>query len=637
MRYDVKKYLFIGPENTLHSFFENAQEAGLIQFVNPSKLKPKEVSYDIQNLTQAIKILRELPTLKQEEPDSEKAITIAEQILKIKQSIERHEEELRIIRLEISRIEIFGRFSLTDIKYIEKEGNRVIQFFFSKKGALQKLPENLGYVASDHGLDYYISINKEPVQYDNLIEMKIDKELSELYNQVDELKKELHDEENKLKKFAKYKDFLNTSLIQEYNQFNLSTSKGYTSSQMEGRLFSVEGWVPVNRLNELKEAIAPVDVHMAEIALEPDETIPTYLENQGMNRVGEDLVHIYDTPSASDKDPSLWVLLSFAVFFAMIIGDGGYGLIFLGTALYLRYRKGLFKDSGRRFYKLALVLSLSCILWGVLSNSFFGISFGPESPVRKVSLINWLVEKRAAYHFEKRDAIYEEWTKKFPETAKATTPQEFLKAAAVKDEKKISYPMINQFTDSLMMELALLIGTIHVMLSLMRYLPRNWPAFGWLIAIVGAYLYLPHVLKATSLMHYVFGIDRENVAREALWMVYFGFGLAVLLALIKNKLPGLLEAMNAVQIFADIMSYLRLYALGMAGAIISATINEFASSLMFIGATLLYIAGHTLNIVLSIIGGVIHGLRLNFIEWYHYSFEGGGKLFNPLRKLQSKE
>ena len=98
---------------------------------------------------------------------------------------------------------------------------------------------------------------------------------------------------------------------------------------------------------------------------------------------------------------------------------------------------------------------------------------------------------------------------------------------------------------------------------------------------------------------------------------------------------GILEITSLTAIFADILSYLRLYALGLSGSVVTATINDIAGSInLTFFAVALWIIGHIINMALSVVGGVIHGLRLNFIEWYHYSFEGGGKAFTPLKKIQ---
>ncbi len=80
---------------------------------------------------------------------------------------------------------------------------------------------------------------------------------------------------------------------------------------------------------------------------------------QGIFRLGEDLVHIYDTPSATDKDPSNWVLYSFALFFAFIIGDAGYGLVYLAIALFLKYKFPNVKGAGKRFINLFILISVA--------------------------------------------------------------------------------------------------------------------------------------------------------------------------------------------------------------------------------------------------------------------------------------
>jgi len=88
--------------------------------------------------------------------------------------------------------------------------------------------------------------------------------------------------------------------------------------------------------------------------------------------------------------------------------------------------------------------------------------------------------------------------------------------------------------------------------------------------------------------------------------------------------------MHVISVFADVMSYLRIYALSLAGMIMGSTFNHIGSSMPLYIGLFIILAGHLVNITLALMGGVIHGLRLNFIEWYHYSFEGGGYHFSPL-------
>lgn len=637
MRIDVKKYLFVGFQGALQEFFKKSQEVGLVHFIDNRQMKSKEVPQEIQDITNAIKVVRELPTVDQEKPEKFSEVSsMTAKILDLKHDIERLEEEKRMLRLEIARIDVFGDFSLNDVEYLKKSAGRFVQFFFGKKGmAEQEWPDEVVYITSDHGLDYFVAINKELQQYPHLVEMKIDQELGTLRKRLEEVKNDISHLERSLKTYSKYNEFLHYALTVKYNEHELEKAKSFAEDHVDGRLFAVEGWVPVNKVSELEEYLEDTDVHMAEVALGDQEEAPTYLENEGYNRIGEDLVHIYDTPSNTDKDPSLWVLVSFAIFFAMIINDGGYGLLFLAGALYFKFKNSDLKAAGLRVWKLLLILFGSCVLWGLFTNSFFGVEIGPENPLRNVSVLNWMVEKKAEYHFGVKDEVYKEWVDKYPNLSGADNAHDFLLGAKKEKGDQASYEMVNKFSDGILMELALLVGIIHICLSFIRYLGRNWAGIGWIIGIIGCYLYFPLFLGATSLTTYLFGLNREEIAVDGQYMIYSGLGLAVILGVMKDKWLGLLEITNLIQIFADILSYLRLYALGLAGAIIGQTVNDIASGLMYVPALILIVIGHGLNMVLAVIGGVIHGLRLNFIEWYHYSFEGGGKLFTPLKKLET--
>ena len=112
------------------------------------------------------------------------------------------------------------------------------------------------------------------------------------------------------------------------------------------------------------------------------------------------------------------------------------------------------------------------------------------------------------------------------------------------------------------------------------------------------------------------------------FVIYFYFNL--------SQADTFIYILNVVQVFSDVLSYLRLYALSLAGMIMADTFNTMGLQLNFFGGILIIIFGHITNIGLSTMGATIHSLRLNFLEWYHYSWEGGGRLFNPLCLRRSK-
>lgn len=633
MRVDLKKYLFIGPKEEKSHFFRKAQEAGIVHFIDPKASSLKELPEDIHRLMDAIKIVRHLPPTEQEENFNLYSVDkLVEQIIEKHQKDEKLQEDLRVLKLEISRVAIFGDFSKEEIEYLEREGKCRFQFFCGKPRIFenQPMPDRLFFVGYENGLDYYFSINSEPVVYDKLVEMKIEKPVGVLQELLHKKNHEQSQIEHELKTYAKFNDFFHHALIEKLNKYDLYNAQSFVQIEMDGLLFAVEGWVPVNKIIDLEELMDSVHVHAEEIAIEPQDTIPTFLDNTGVNRLGEDLVNIYDTPSANDKDPSLWVMGSFTLFFAMIIGDAGYGLLYLALALLLRYKFPDAKGSLKRFINLFTILCVGCIVWGVLTTSFFGMNISMDNPIRKLSLTQWLAEKKAAYHMKAHDATYQHWVEKYPELSNVKDPHEFV-AYIPPGSSDASPEILGSMTNNILFELALFVGVVHVIFSLARYLGRNWQGAGWIAFLIGSYLYFATYLDTPSILNYAFGVDFIKGGEFGLALMIAGIAFAWIVSIIRNGFTGTFEIMTLIQVVADILSYLRLYALGLAGAIVSATINELAGALPAFFAVLLILLAHFVNIILSTMGGVIHGLRLNFIEWYHYSFEGGGKKFRPLK------
>lgn len=636
MREDVKKFLFLGLEEDKEAFFKHAQAQGIIHFIDPHLSAHKDIPQDVQRLTAAIKVLRGLPSREQEENfNGLSADYTVDSLLLLHEQNEKLLEQLRVIGIEISRIAVFGDFSFEEIAYIEKRGHCKFQFFCARPNLFveEPQPENLIFISSEHGLDYYVAINDHPVAYEKIIEMKFEHSLGTLKKMAATAQKEHQAIERELKEYAKYNEFLHQALINKLNHYHLHHAQTYVQQTMEGSLFVVEGWVPANKIDQLKEVTGNLGVYFSEIAVEPADVIPTCLENHGISRLGEDLVHIYDTPSASDKDPSLWVLGGFALFFAFIIGDAGYGLIYLALALFLRYRYPNLKGLAKRVLNLFTLLCVGCVIWGTLMTSFFGMQIALDNPLRKLSLVQWLADKKAAYHLHHQDEIAKEWIEKYPELKDVKDPHIFVSFSPNPNQ---GYVILNRLTDNIMFELALFVGVVHLIISLLRYVGRNWHNIGWVGFLIGAYLYFPSYLKTPSFLNFVGGIDLVKGGEVGFQLMLVGIGVAWVLSIIRHGWTGIFEIMVLIQIFADTLSYLRLYALGLAGAIVASTINEIASGMPLMIAILLILISHFVNIVLGTMSGIIHGLRLNFLEWYHYSFEGGGKRFQPLKLLKKE-
>lgn len=633
MRVDLEKLLFIGLEKERLSFFDKAQQLGLIEFIDRTPKTPVRVLDNEMEYTLAMKVLRTLTPVEQLEiEDYAQADAIVDAIVELHQTLDVQREELRMLKMESARVAPFGDFALEDIRHIENEAKRVIQFFAAKSHAADELAEQDGLirVGNAHGMDYFISIQAEKKNYPNCIEMQIPEPVGALRKKEKALVAEMHRNEQSLKKYAKYLNFLQDARVAQINQHHYRVASSRVDRPLEDKLFMAEGWAPVNKHAALQELANSSHVQMDKVAIKEDDVIPTYLENQGTARLGEDLIRIYDTPSNTDKDPSLWVFGFFALFFAMIVGDGGYGLVYLVLALYGWYKYPKIAGAKRRFLKLMTILATACICWGLLTATFFGVTLNYHHPFRKAAVLDYLAEKKMEYHMQTHDETYQKMLEKYPAMKEAKTGAEAFDATMEAKNGTQESKVLNQFIDGGLVELVLFIAIVHLILSLCRYGLRNWPAIGWILFLIGAYLYVPYYLGSVSMTQSLLGISVESAADAGEHLLIAGLCLAVILSLIQNRWLGLLEVTNVLGISADVLSYLRIYALALAGAIMAATVNELAGGLPIVIGVFLLAFGHLLNMVLATMGGVIHGLRLNFLEWYRYSFQGGGKPFTPL-------
>jgi V/A-type H+-transporting ATPase subunit I len=634
----MKKVLFIGAGEDLNQFFARAQKQGDFEFLSISGKKNIDFTSQIQQFIAAMRVLRKQPVKDPfaGEYDHRFAVEVTHTVLKLKDEIEKLLEEKRLIETEIVRVAPFGTFSMEEIKLFEKEAHKKVQFFCMKtaKSHQTELSEDVIYISTAYDLDYFIAINPKPVSHPGMIEMHVEHSAPELKFKLSRLMETLHDKEVSLKSYAGHLSLLQHALIEDLNQFNLESAKKTASFPFPGSIFAVEAWVPKTKMGSLFRLLDSMAIHCEEIAIEKEEKIPTYMENKGVNRMGEDLVRIYDVPASTDRDPSGWVLWAFALFFAMIVADAGYGLLYLGLAVYLKMKFPQVKGSGKRFIKLFLILSTACVVWGVITSSYFGMRLSPANPLSKVSFVHYLTEQKAEYHLQEQDDVYTAWKDEYPDLADAESGKEMVASATTQKGDRTAYDMLAEFANNIMLELALLAGVIHIALSLGRYAYRNWAALGWIAFLIGGYLYFPSMLNATSLVHFSLGISKPAATEVGIQLLYGGIAFAVIAALIQRRLGGLTEILNVVQVFADVLSYLRLYALALAASIMAETFNDIGTSVGFAAGALVILAGHGVNILLGTQSGVIHGLRLNFIEWYHYSFEGGGRLFNPLKKLK---
>ncbi len=635
MRVPIKKFLFIGSKQAHETFFERAQRIGWFEFISVSGQKPHLFPKPVEDLKNAIKILKKQPV---KEPQAEleryKAHDMVDRIVALKQEIEKLLEERRLLQAEIVKVHPLGEFDVADIDFLKSATKKVFQFVFIRHERLKRedIPKELIFIKREFDFDYYLYIGVQKFSHQAFTEVYVRKALSQLMIEKGHLIEALHERERELKECTAYQKFLEEFFLEELSRLNLDFAKGDVDYYLDEGVFGIEAWVPENKEYAIKTLVEDLPILVSQVALEKADVVPTHLENTGIARIGQDLVEIYDTPSTSDKDPSMWIVCSFALFFGMIISDAGYGVIFLALAGYIWFRFPKLKGIKQRMLKLATILSCTTLVWGILISSYFSIRFEPSSPVYKTSILHHLALHKIGYHLNLQDSAYHEWVKEYPKIASAKTPLEVLESGTRVQSGHVIYKFMNDMSENLFLEIAILVGIIHLSFSFFRNLYRNWSGFGWVVAMWGAYLFFPKVVNAVSLVQYLHWMQPYNTCYMGQQLLYGGLALALILAVIQQGISGVTSMFKIIEVFADTLSYLRIYALGLASMVMASTFNDMGEMVGggLLGA-LVIAFGHTINIGLGTMAGTLHGLRLNFLEWYHHSFEGGGKKFRPLR------
>lgn len=351
-------------------------------------------------------------------------------------------------------------------------------------------------------------------------------------------------------------------------------------------LFALQAWAPQDQVSELAEYAAQNGFVFESQPPGPDDHPPTLLQNPPRVSAGEDLVNFYMTPGYWTWDPSGIVFVSFAIFFAMIMADAGYSAV-MGLGLLAYWRRLGRSESGRRFRPLLAAIVGASLAYGVLIGSYFGVTPAPESFLGRLHLLDFN-------------------------------------------------------NSNLMMGLSVLVGASHVIMANIldsrRYADRRdgLAPIGWACVVGGGLMYgcgtaIPAaaLLKTVGAAGAVLGL--LLIVGFTAWREKPG----------KRLLSGLLGLTKFSGAFGDVLSYLRLFALGLASASLAMAFNDMAagiqSSVPRVGgflALLVLVFGHTLNLLLGISSGVIHGLRLNVIEFFNWALKDEGRHFRPFRRRE---
>ena len=366
------------------------------------------------------------------------------------------------------------------------------------------------------------------------------------------------------------------------------------------KLLLLEGWVPEESVAELKAMLDESGAFYELRAARRGDSFPVKFKNNAYTRMYEVLTKMYGMPSGTDFDPTPIVAPFFSLFFAFCMGDAGYGLVLILLGFILKKKLG--KDLAGMM-NLVITLGICTTVLGALLGTFFGMSIlGFDIPQQlKSFIISGNVE------------LFGSTYNKQMILALAIGVVHISIAMTV---KAINTTFFFGFKESLSAWgwwLVVVGGTIIGTLSFLSVIPAEMSK--WALIAVGG-------LGAVGI--YLLNDVRRNVfvnIGSGLWDTY-------------NMASGLL---------GDILSYIRLFALGLAGGMLGQTFNSLAlmvvdgqegagAVLGWVGFGLIIIFGHTLNIAMSCLSAFVHPLRLTFVEYFkNAGYEGKGVEYKPFK------
>lgn len=516
------------------------------------------------------------------DPQGFDARAVEERALAIRrQTRELEDEQLRLER-RIRDLEPWGDFAMLDPATVEQR----LWFYVVPHPLLAAVPADLVWQAvhRDEQACYVVVVSPaEPQGMPVARTHAGSRRLSDLRRRLEQLQVEIDGLQADRDREARWCDLFAASLDRLEDEAAFVRARRLATE--DAPLFVLHAWVPENALGELQElarrrAVAVLARHPA-----PGDDPPTRLANQGLDAAGQDLLSFFMVPHYSGWDPSRSVFWFFCAFFALMLSDAGYAAL-LAVALGLGWRRLGRSATGLRLRGLALVAVLLALGWGIAVGSYFGVPVPAQSALGRLVVFD------------------------------ATDLEAWLTLAVLAGVVQIAF------------------ATLGLAASAGSWRARIAP-LGWFAVVTGGCIAWLTRDSTTA----------PAAAPAASVLALGGLSAVVVFAserpgLRNRAVDGLLALTRVVGLFTDVLSYLRLFALALAGAALARAFNDLGTSLELpvpglgeIATLLVLLFGHALNLGLCVASGVVHSLRLNLIEYLHWSLEDEGHPFTPfLRK-----
>jgi len=517
------------------------------------------------------------------------------------------------VEKNIKILEPWGEFDSASLEKLQSEMGHQIHFFrCSSKFFKQEWVNNyFATVINDvHKSTYFITFSDEQPDIEAEHITLPQGKLSEYEQRHNELKEQLSAVRQELLSInANHRTVLENGKIETQNDIQLSKVLLSDEKVAGDVLRLMIGWVRDDKTDELVDYLEKEHIfyEMEDPAFEDD--VPIQITNNSYSSLFEPILKMYSLPNYHDIDPTVFFAPFFMLFFGLCLGDGGYGLLVLLVGLILNWKS---KGDMKAYGKLAIWLGLMTMICGLATGTVFGIDLSKQSWAFLVPIKPYFISDNGIGPI---------------------------------------------FGYSPMMVLSVLIGLVQVLLGMALKACKAWKNYGFAYSI-GTFSWLIALLSAIALFGLPFcGVALSGVVKTIL-MILIGISVIGIFlynnpSAYKNPILGPLVNLGggvwatysmATGLLGDLLSYIRLFALGLTGGVLGGVFNSLAldmtSSLpwytRWAPMLIILLFGHGITFALSLISAFVHPMRLTFVEFFkNADFSGGGKAYEPFKVIKT--
>ncbi|MCK5169375.1 MAG: hypothetical protein KAQ75_05810 [Bacteroidales bacterium] len=655
------KYSFLIYHKEYIPFLEKLQELGVLHIIEKKKDISENIKLSLYQISEINKTLKFLEKRNQEEIADKteiERISVVENIKNLQEEISAIEQEQLTLNKDIHKAEPWGNFSPEMYKKFAKLDIKLRFFVCSEKKFNPEWKDKypLDIVNIKNGYAFIVAFQRgaNPIDIDAEETQLPEQTLSELLVKKELYTKRLEEIENIFDEYAiKYQDVLKETRkkLQEETDFDLALN--HTEKQAEEKVMLLEGWIPDVKKEELENSLNEQNAYYISAKATVKDNVPIKLKNNKFMKLFEPIGDLFALPDYKELDLTPFFAPFFLLFFGFCVGDTGYGILFLVGATIFKFKASV---KMKPILSLLQILGVSTIVLGAVSGTVFGINLIDTGYVLNEISISSLkvllpsdilanIQPLLGEHFATKDEYVKAITAILGEENFALYKTDLLKNA-ISD-----FNFLNKFRYLLldansMFNFALILGVIQILFGISVRAVNKIKQFGfahglssigWALAFIVLIVFMGGdsagllSLEENKILFYTL------LGLSGVFIIFFNNPSASIFASFGGGLYDIYGTITSV--FGDLLSYIRLFALGISSAILGLVFNQIAVQFLeikYIGwlpFVLLLIFGHGINIFLASLGAFIHPMRLTFVEFYkNAGFVGGGKQYKPFSK-----